>query len=177
MERTPITGAPQCEARAWLFALSSVLLLSWVQPAACQTEVEFASFYVVSEYDEARDPAADLQMTVERAQKEGKRILLEVGGTWCGWCKLLDAVHPRQCQGVGEAGQWLPDHEGQLEHRGTRTRPSWANTRTSRVTLSFFVLEKDGTFLHAQNTGDLEEGRSYNEEVLLAFLDEWAPKG
>ncbi len=40
-----------------------------------------------------------------------------------------------------------------------------------------FVLEKDGTFLHAQNTGDLEEGQSYNEEVLLAFLNEWAPKG
>jgi hypothetical protein len=37
-----------------------------------------------------------------------------------------------------------------------------------------FVLEKDGSFLHSQNTSDLEEGRSYNEEVLTGFLKEWA---
>ena len=38
-----------------------------------------------------------------------------------------------------------------------------------------FVLEKDGTFLHSKNTVELEKGRSYDEEVLLAFLDEWMP--
>lgn len=38
----------------------------------------------------------------------------------------------------------------------------------------FFVLDSDGTFLHSQGTGELEEGRGYNEEVFLAFLNEWA---
>jgi len=38
-----------------------------------------------------------------------------------------------------------------------------------------FVLEKDGTFLHSQNTAELEEGRSYDLDVMLAFLDRWAP--
>ena len=39
----------------------------------------------------------------------------------------------------------------------------------------FFVLESDGTFLHSQGTADLEEGRGYNEQVFLAFLEEWKP--
>ena len=39
-----------------------------------------------------------------------------------------------------------------------------------------FVLESDGEFLHAQGTGELEEGPGYNEEVFLAFLNEWRPK-
>lgn len=39
----------------------------------------------------------------------------------------------------------------------------------------FFVLDSDGTFLHSQGTAELEEGRSYNEGVFLAFLEKWQP--
>lgn len=38
-----------------------------------------------------------------------------------------------------------------------------------------YVLEKDGSFLHSQGTAELEEGRGYNEEVFLAFLNKWKP--
>ncbi len=38
--------------------------------------------YTVASYDPARDAAADLTLTVARAEREGKRILLEVGGQW-----------------------------------------------------------------------------------------------
>jgi hypothetical protein len=37
----------------------------------------------------------------------------------------------------------------------------------------FFVLETDGTFLHSQGTTELEEGKGYNEQVFIAFLDSW----
>jgi hypothetical protein len=36
-----------------------------------------------------------------------------------------------------------------------------------------FVLETDGTFLHSQGTAELEEGKGYNEQVFIAFLDSW----
>ena len=39
----------------------------------------------------------------------------------------------------------------------------------------FFVLESDGTFLHSQGTAELEEGKGYNEQIFLAFLDKWKP--
>lgn len=39
----------------------------------------------------------------------------------------------------------------------------------------FFVLDSDGRFLHSQGTAELEEGRSYNEDVFLAFLAKWQP--
>jgi thiol:disulfide interchange protein len=160
----------------WLFALSSALLFSYVQPAAGQAYVEFAPFYVVSAYDEARDPAADLKVAVERAQKEGKRILLEAGGTWCGWCKLLDAyIHDNAKVSEKLASGFLI------------MKVNWSSGNKNEAFLGqypdiggyphIFVLEKDGTFLHSQNTGDLEEGKSYNEEAILTFLGEWAPKG
>src|SRR5688572_4109982 len=40
----------------------------------------------------------------------------------------------------------------------------------------YFVLESDGSFLHSQGTAELEEGRTYNEKVFLAFLSKWQPK-
>lgn len=38
------------------------------------------------------------------------------------------------------------------------------------------VLDSDGDFLHSQGTGELEEGRGYNEAVFVDFLQRWQPK-
>ena len=132
-----------------------------------------AGFYVVWDYDETRDPAEDLQVAVERAQAEGKRILLQVGGEWCGWCKLLDGfIHDHQS--VSD----LIDAEYLI------MKVNWSRENHNEAFLGqfpkirgyphLFVLDKDGRFLHSQDTAELEEGRSYNEQALLGFLKEWA---
>src|SRR5688572_27058269 len=42
-------------------------------------------------YDEKADAKKDIAAAVERAAKENKRVLLVIGGNWCGWCfKLHD---------------------------------------------------------------------------------------
>lgn len=38
--------------------------------------------YAVAEYDANRDPQADLDAAVQEASRDGKRILLEIGGNW-----------------------------------------------------------------------------------------------
>ena len=40
----------------------------------------------------------------------------------------------------------------------------------------YFVLESNGDFLHSQGTGELEEGKGYNEEVFAEFLNKWKPE-
>ncbi len=173
----------------WVLAFVPGLLLPPAQSAVCQAEEEIAAqentvqengaqengaFYVVAEYGEDRDPALDLQVAVERAQTEGKRILLEVGGDWCGWCKLLDGFihdHPAVF-GKLEAGFLIMKVNWSRDNRNEEFLGQYP---TIRGYPHIFVLEKDGTFLHSQNTAELEEGRSYDEEVLLAFLDEWMP--
>jgi thiol:disulfide interchange protein len=135
---------------------------------------DHGAFYVVDDYDESRDPAADLQSVVERAQQEEKRILIQVGGEWCGWCKLLD--------------QFIQDHPAvfkKLEEGFLIMKVNWSRENRNEEFLGqypkirgyphIFVLERDGSFLHSQNTAELEEGRSYNQGALLAFLDEWMP--
>ncbi len=60
------------------------------QSAAEETASTAAGLYVVSSYDEARDPAADLVVAMDSASAEIKRILLEVGGFCCLWCHDLE---------------------------------------------------------------------------------------
>lgn len=60
------------------------------------------AFYTVAQYDETRNPADDLRATIARATAEKKRIILQLGGDWCGWCKILTKVfesdaRARQC--------------------------------------------------------------------------------
>ncbi len=162
-----------------VLALLPAFVLLLPRPGLPQVEAnpaghEHAGFYTVAEYDDTRDPGVDLRASVDRAQAEGKRILLEVGGTWCGWCKLLDA--------------FIHDHSAvseRLEAGFLIMKVNWSRENRNEGFLGqyptiygyphIFVLEKDGTLLHSQDTVELEEGKSYNEAVLLAFLDRWMP--
>lgn len=159
---------------SWLLALIPTLPLVVGNPAVCQSEAGPPDFYVVGAYDEVRDPAADLAVAVERAGVESRRILLEVGGTWCSWCKRLE-LYIHDHASVSErlaAGflivkvNWSPGNKNEAFLADYPTIPGYPH---------LFVLDKDGTFLHSQDTSELEEGPSYNEDAVVAFLDRWAP--
>ena len=40
-------------------------------------------------YDEAADASKDVAAAVARAQQDNKRVLIQWGANWCGWCKWL----------------------------------------------------------------------------------------
>src|SRR5437868_465164 len=48
-----------------------------------------AAPYLVAVYDPKRDPEDDVNNAVNNAKGSGKRILLQVGGDWCGWCHTM----------------------------------------------------------------------------------------
>lgn len=123
-------------------------------------------------YDPSRDPAADLQTAIGVAQKEHKRILLEIGGEWCVWCHIMD--------------KFYEDHPALLKLRKDHYVLIKVNYSEENQNAAFlgqypeiagyphvFVLESDGSLLHSQNTGELEEGKSYNLEKFTSFLATW----
>ncbi len=137
---------------------------------------EPASYYVVPEYDVTRDPAVDLAMAEERAQAEGKRILLEVGGEWCGWCKTLDEFireHPPVSNLLASGFLVIKVNWS----RENQNQPFLSQYPEIRGFPHIFVLDKNGTFLHSQDTAELEEGRSYDESALVHFLEDWMLEG
>jgi hypothetical protein len=131
--------------------------------------------YVVGAYDPDRNPSSDLEVAVERATAGNKRILIQVGGNWCIWCHILDDY----IKGEEEVAS-------ALRQSFLIVKVNFDPSNRNEVFLSkyptisgyphIYVLEKDGEFLHSQDTSELEEGRSYSRTAILAFIRKWAPQ-
>jgi thiol:disulfide interchange protein len=129
---------------------------------------------LVDFYDPARNPAEDLKQAIPIAQKENKRILLELGGDWCIWCKHMDdfyTAHP-------DLLQFRADHYILVKvnvSQENRNEEFLSQYPQADGYPHIYILESDGTFLHSQDTAELEDGAdSYVLEVFMAFLQKWA---
>ncbi len=139
-----------------------------VNPPALQNSA------LVDAYDPARNPEEDLKQAIPIAQKEKKRILLELGGNWCIWCKHMD--------------DFYADHPDLLQFRAEHYVLVKVNVSQENMNEGFlaqfpaaagyphiYILDGDGTFLHSQNTAELEDGAdSYVLQVFMDFLRKWA---
>ena len=124
-------------------------------------------------FDSARDAAADIDKAVAEARQTGKRIILDIGGDWCPYCRALDQV--------------FQDHPDLLQLRnanfivvnvyyGADKKNEQALSRYSKVLgiPHFFVLESDGTLLHSQHVLDLKADGNYSPEKMKEFLSKWS---
>jgi len=134
-----------------------------------------ASPYTVDVYDPKRSAEDDLKATRAKAKAEGKHVLIQVGGDWCGWCHLMSKYF-RENEKVAKA--LLSDFLIVKVNYSDENKNEEFLGKFPRISAypHLFVLDADGKLLHSQNTADLEEGRGYKEDVVLAFLSKWAPK-
>ncbi len=126
-------------------------------------------------YDPLADPYEDLRNTIVEAQEAGKNILLNIGGDWCGWCYILDQYinDNDDVRELFEANFVVLKVNMSPENRNEEFLAQYPRVIAYPY---FFVLAADGSFLHAQRTGPLEEGRSYDKAKMMGFLREWGPK-
>lgn len=123
-------------------------------------------------FDPKRDPHLDLQNAIAKANKENKRIILDIGGEWCGWCRLMDIYFMQNAKldklrdknYVWVKINMSEENENKEFLAGYPEIPGYPH---------LYILEKDGTLLHSQNTADLEEGKSYNLKKFTNFLNKW----
>jgi thioredoxin-related protein len=128
----------------------------------------------VHAYDPKRDADRDIKDAVVEAKRTGKRVLLEVGGEWCIWCHHMDDFFDKHA-----------DLLALREKNFIMVKINFSEENRNEQVLSrypkipgyphLFVLDKDGTLLHSEDTSLLEEGKSYNLDRFMAFLKEWSP--
>ncbi len=142
-----------------------------VNAAAASENKAVADFYTVAHYDESRDPAVDLADAIKRAESEGKRIILQVGGDWCEWCGLISSYMQ-----ANQAVRKLLDQHFlvmKVAYPSDQTESFLAQFPQCSAYPTLLVLERDGTFLHSQATGVLEQGRGYDQDAFARFLSAW----
>ncbi|HTR99052.1 MAG TPA: thioredoxin family protein [Bacteroidota bacterium] len=124
-------------------------------------------------FDPARDADADIRAAVAEASKTGKRVLLDVGGEWCIWCRRLDTLFTthsdlrsfRDAHYVVVKVNWSPENKNE---RVLSRYPKVAGYP------HLFVLDAEGKLVHSQNTGDLEKGKGHDPVKVMEFLKQWA---
>ena len=129
-------------------------------------------------YDEAADAAADIASALARAARENRRVLVQWGANWCGWCKLLHGL----CDSNAELRRELrSEYEvvrvdvGRFDRHMDLAARYGAELKANGIPY-LTVLAADGTVLANRETGSLEatvDGRPGHDPArVLAFLVE-----
>jgi thiol:disulfide interchange protein len=126
-------------------------------------------------FDPQRDSEKDLKAAAALASKSGQRILLDVGGEWCIWCRKLDKFF----QDNKDVSEFL--HANYIV-----VKVNWSKENKNEKFLSkypevkgyphLFVLDIKGKLIHSQDTGALESGDHHDHDKVFDFLKKWAPK-
>lgn len=125
-------------------------------------------------FDPARDPNVDLSAAVEIASKTGKRIILDVGGEWCGWCVYMDKFfyqNPKLNKLRDSNFVWMKVNMSDENEN----IPFLASYPEINSYPHLFVLDSTGKLLHTQPTEPLEAGKGYNLSEFTNFLKRWSP--
>lgn len=140
--------------------------------AARAPVVNADGLYFNPRYDHRADPAADLASA--RALAGNRNILLEVGGDWCVWCRILDAYLAEEA-----------DVRAAFRASFLIVKVNWSRTQQNEAFLaayppisgypSFVILDNRGRYLGSEETAPLESGRSYDRARMLAFAARWRP--
>jgi thiol:disulfide interchange protein len=155
------------------FVALCALILVVAMTGLCRTDTT-ARPAPAEKFDPARDAAKDIQNAIQEASSTGRRILLDVGGEWCIWCRKLDTFFVKH-KDVAEF----------MHKNYVVVKVNFSKENENQKVLSqypeikgyphIFVLEKDGKLLHSQDTGKLESGKHHDRAKVLAFLKKWAP--
>lgn len=123
-------------------------------------------------FDPSRDAEKDIQLAIQKAQASGRKILIDVGGQWCVWCRMLDQFF----RDNNDASELLSKNfEVVKVNYSPENKNEKVLSRYPKVAgyPHIFILDKDGNLLHSQNTAELEQGRGYSKEKIMEFLERY----
>lgn len=126
-----------------------------------------------AKFDPARDADQDIQHALAEAVRTHRRVILDVGGEWCGWCHTLDRyfVEHADLQALREKSYVWVKVNFSPENKNTAVLSRYPQINGYP---HLFVLDPSGKLLQSQDTSLLEEGASYNYDRMKAFLTKWS---
>ena len=129
----------------------------------------------VLHFDHRRDAKADIRQAVAVAAREGKHVLLEVGGDWCSFCKLLDEFFDANTDLLAYRRQNFVYVKVNFseENRNEEALDAYPLIRGFP---HFFVLSPTGKLVTSQRVALLGGQSGYSPERFDSFLRNAAPK-
>nr|WP_320119674.1 thioredoxin family protein [uncultured Marinifilum sp.] len=140
----------------------------------------FLLFFLAANAQKIYNPNAnakkDIENAISKAKKEGKHVLIQVGGNWCPWCiKMHNYLETEQ-----EINKLLKNNYVFLEVNYSKENKNKEVLKALGYPQRFgfpvmVVLNSQGKRLHTQNTGNLEKDKAYDTRKVKSFLYNWRP--
>ncbi len=128
-------------------------------------------------YNPEADAKADIAKALKEAKKDGKHVVLQIGGNWCGWCIAFDKKVNET-----EALKKMMNENFVVYHL------NYSKENTNLDILKdlgfpqrfgfpvFVILDAEGKRLHTQNSAYLEEGEGHSVQKIIDCFENWSPK-
>ena len=135
-------------------------------------------------YNEDINPIEQIDQAIVKAKSEGKFVICQVGGNWCPWC-LRFADFITKDTTISK----VIDENFEFIHVNYNPRKSVGETQQQQAAALMkrlnncgrfgfpvlVVLDEEGSVIHIQDSGLLEEGDGYNQKKVLSFFKGWTP--
>ncbi len=134
-----------------------------------------ANFRLYSPGDNAEQ---SISAAVKQAKEQGKFVLIQAGGNWCGWCIIFnDYIHAdRQIDSMIRSDFVVYHLNYSQENYNAKLLAKYGYPQRFGFPV-FLILDREGRLLHTQDSGYLENGKtSYDREKVMHFLLTWRPK-
>lgn len=118
----------------------------------------------------------DLKNAIAQAKTSNKHVLIMVGGNWCRWCRMFEKFKNENAKvdsSINSGFVFLHINYSK-ENKNLEVLSSLSFPQRFGFPV-FLVLDAQGTRLHTQNSGYLEEGEGYSEQKIIDFLNHWSP--
>ena len=152
----------------------SLFLLGFTLSTAAFTQS--AQPVKVKLYNPTANAKADIQAAIAQAEKEGKHVLLQIGGNWCSWCyKFNDKVNGNDTLKTTLEKNYVSYHLNySSENKNEEVLASLGYPQRFGFPV-FVILDGKGNRLHTQNSAYLEEGNGHDAKKVLEFFEQWSP--
>lgn len=125
-------------------------------------------------YDPNANADADVNAAFARAKAEHKRVMLDLGGNWCGDCRVLAGV-----MALPEVKRFLDAHYivvdvdvGRFD-KNLQIPARFGITQRLAGVPSILVADPDGKLIDRDHVSTLADARSMTPQALVDWLAQW----
>jgi thiol:disulfide interchange protein len=125
-------------------------------------------------YDERADGTQQIAQALAAAKPENKRVLLQFGANWCGFCRKLHALfHDSPAIAAELKAHYVVVYVDVNGGHNKAVDDRYGNP-TNLGLPALVVLDADGKPLTTQSSEEFEQGSGHSQTKVLAFLKTWA---
>lgn len=158
----------------------AVLALAATVPAQAATapHVSIASLKDLTvpdaPYDEKANADAQVDAAIARAKKNGKRVMIDLGGNWCADCRIMAGLME-----LPEMEHFLKAHYEIVSvdvgrfNRNLQIPARYGITQRLEGVPAFLVVTTDGKLVNTGRVSAIQDARHMTPQALADWLAQW----